>query len=169
MGCWSFCLEWCYIYRTSGVLYPSNTYCYIRLVSCWSFVSWQHGRSYQDWYQLVTVHIHGDFIVLPHWETKPPVPWYSFILSWLWANQSLPYPNNTNRQAKKRHIAIFKSLFWLDQWSSPQSADYMTSQSGKCMLYSFSHSVWFPNILLSHMIVRLSFWVCLSFFICFKH
>ena len=24
--------------------------------------------------QLVTVHTHGNFIVLPHWETRPPAP-----------------------------------------------------------------------------------------------
>ena len=28
-------------------------------------MSWQHLRSYEDWY-LVSVHTHGDFIVLPH-------------------------------------------------------------------------------------------------------
>ena len=31
-------------------------------------------RSYQDGYRLVTVHTHDDFIVLPHWETRPPAP-----------------------------------------------------------------------------------------------
>ena len=64
-----------------------------RFVCC--FTSQQHLR----W--LVTVHFHGDFKVLPKWETKLPTtklpPWsniYSVILSWHWANQSLLYPNN---------------------------------------------------------------------------
>ena len=41
---------------------------------CLGFTSWQHLRSYQveDW--LVTVRTHGDFISLPHWETRPPGP-----------------------------------------------------------------------------------------------
>ena len=34
---------------------------------CWSFMSLQNLRLYQDGYRLVTVHTHGDFIVLPHW------------------------------------------------------------------------------------------------------
>ena len=39
------------------------------------FTSKQHLTSYQDMYRLVTVHTHDDFIVLPHWETRPSVPW----------------------------------------------------------------------------------------------
>ena len=34
------------------------------LVRCWSFRSWQHLRSYQDGFRLVTVHTYGDFKVL---------------------------------------------------------------------------------------------------------
>ena len=33
--------------------------------------SWQHR---QDWYRLVTMHTHGDFIVLPHWVMRLPAP-----------------------------------------------------------------------------------------------
>ena len=43
------------------------------VVFCWNFTSWQHLRSYHDRYQLVTVHTHGDFTVLSHGETRPPV------------------------------------------------------------------------------------------------
>ena len=32
------------------------------LVGCWSFISWQYLRSYQDRYRHVTVHNHGDFV-----------------------------------------------------------------------------------------------------------
>ena len=31
--------------------------------------------SYQDGYRLVTVRTHGDFIGLPHCDTRPPAPW----------------------------------------------------------------------------------------------
>ena len=47
----------------------------------WSFMFWQHLRSYQDRYCLVTVHTYGDFIVLPNWETRPPAPWSDITLS----------------------------------------------------------------------------------------
>ena len=44
------------------------------------FMSWQHLRSYQDRYRLVTVHTDGDFIVLPHWESRLLAPWSNFAL-----------------------------------------------------------------------------------------
>ena len=31
-------------------------------------------RSYQHCFQFVTVRIHGDFKMLPHWKTRPPAP-----------------------------------------------------------------------------------------------
>ena len=31
-------------------------------------------RSYQPGYRLLTVHTHGDSIVLSHWDTRPPAP-----------------------------------------------------------------------------------------------
>ena len=37
----------------------------------WCFISSQYLRSHQDGYQVVTVRTHGDFIVLPHWATRP--------------------------------------------------------------------------------------------------
>ena len=44
-------------------------------------MSWQHLRSYQNGYPLVTVHPHVDLTVLPHWETRPPVLWPDIPLS----------------------------------------------------------------------------------------
>ena len=32
-------------------------------------------------YRLVIGHIHGEFIVLSHWETRPPAPWPNIPLS----------------------------------------------------------------------------------------
>ena len=56
-----------------------------------SFISWQHLRSYQNGYWLVTVHTHGDFIVLPHWETRPSAPRLP-TLSYYPVNQPISLP-----------------------------------------------------------------------------
>ena len=45
-------------------------------------------RSYQDEYRLVTARTHGIFIVLPHWETRPPAPWCDIPLSHIILTQS---------------------------------------------------------------------------------
>ena len=37
--------------------------------------SWQHIRSFQDSYRLVTMDTHDEFLVLHHWEARPPAPW----------------------------------------------------------------------------------------------
>ena len=46
------------------------------LVCSWNFTFWQHLRSYQDQCRLVTVHTHGNFIVLSQWgkRIRPPAP-----------------------------------------------------------------------------------------------
>ena len=44
--------------------------CFLLIV--WSLTSLQHLRSNQAGYQLVVLHSHGDFIVLPHWKSRPP-------------------------------------------------------------------------------------------------
>ena len=47
----------------------------LRLLSKdWNVMSLQHLRWCQGRYQFVTVYTDGDFIVLPHWEIKPPAP-----------------------------------------------------------------------------------------------
>ena len=46
-----------------------------------SFTSLQHLRSYQDWYELVTVRTPGDFTVLPHWEIRLLAQWSNSPLS----------------------------------------------------------------------------------------
>ena len=50
--------------------HPHTDVIYTHIVYC--FMSQQHIKSYQDRYRFVAVHTHGDFIVLPHWETRPP-------------------------------------------------------------------------------------------------
>ena len=37
-----------------------------------SFMSWQHLKSYQDGYRLIQCPLMHYFIVLPHWDTRPP-------------------------------------------------------------------------------------------------
>ena len=45
-----------------------------RLIDYWGFTFWQHLKSYQDGYRFAAVNTHGNFIMLPHWETRPPAP-----------------------------------------------------------------------------------------------
>ena len=86
--------------------------------SCWCFTPLQHLRLCQIEYQLVTVHTHGDSTVMAtgkseHWHHVPIS--HSITLSWYWANQSLPYPNNAECQARTRNYQFCKSLVWLNQ------------------------------------------------------
>ena len=64
----------------------------LQILEVWLVVGvLHHWRSYQDWYRLVTVHTHGDFIVLPHWEMpcqSHDLISHSVRLSLHWANQS---------------------------------------------------------------------------------
>ena len=74
-----------------------------------------------DWleeYRLVTVCTQSDFIVLPHWNNRPPallpaIP--PVTLSSPWANQSLPYPNNDECHTREWQVSILKSLVWINQ------------------------------------------------------
>ena len=65
-------------------------------------------------------------------------------LSWHWANQSLPYPNNAKHYAKKGQV----SLVWLDQGSNlkgpdskPRDSDSWIFQHERRTVYSFGHTV----------------------------
>ena len=73
------CLLLLYFLATSKVIsgrkhyirsYQDGRACQGGWVVVGSFMSW----SYQEMYRLITVHTHGDFTVLPHWETKLPAP-----------------------------------------------------------------------------------------------
>ena len=48
---------------------------------------------------------------------------HSVTLSWHWANQSFPYRNNAEHQARKRQGSILKSSVWLYQGSNPRGSD----------------------------------------------
>ena len=93
---------------------------------CYCITPQEHLRSYQDWYRLVTVHTHGDFIVLPHCETRPSAQWpdiplSNIILTFIFPYQSLPYPNNAECQVRKWQVSILKSLVWFEpvRYESP--------------------------------------------------
>ena len=71
----------------------------LSIVGCGVFTLWQHLRSYQDRYQLATVHTHGNQCCPTDILISHPV-----TLSWHWATQSdVPYPNNAERQPSKQH------------------------------------------------------------------
>ena len=55
---------------------------------------------------------------------------HSFPLFWHWANQSLPYANNTESMARKWQLSNFKLLVWLDQSSNPWIRIPWSSQMG---------------------------------------
>ena len=55
-----------------------------------------HPRSYQDEYKLVTVHTHGIFIVLLHWESRLPAHYPDAQ-----PTSPLPYFNNGECLAKR--------------------------------------------------------------------
>ena len=86
-------------------------------VGCWGFTSWQHQRSHQDGYWLVTVRALGDFIVLPHWENRFDI--LPVTLSWHWANQSFLCPILIMLSSR---LGIAKSLVWLDHELNSWSA-----------------------------------------------
>ena len=62
------------------------------------------------------------------------------------SNQSLPYPNNVERQARKRQVSFFKLLIWLNQGLNQRGSDSLLSQNERRALYSFSHPAWSGDI-----------------------
>ena len=83
---------------------------------------WREGGDEGERYRLVTVRTHGDFIMLPHWNTRLPTPWPAIPLSCiiLTLNQPvLSYPNNAEHlarkhQAREQQESILKSLVLLN-------------------------------------------------------
>ena len=76
-----------------GVLRPGNIY---------SHVNWP-----------VTLCTHDDVIMLFHWNTRSPAPWYDIPLSHLF----LILSQQVIALARKRQVLIFKSLVWLNRGS----------------------------------------------------
>ena len=72
------------------VSFASTTWCwkgrvdliwYVRNSELWLVVLATPMSSYQDGYQLVTVHTHDNIILLPHWEIRLPAPWHDIPFS----------------------------------------------------------------------------------------
>ena len=95
----------------------------------------------------MTVCTHGDFIVPPNWETRPPasMTWYfhPVTLSYQWANQSLPYRNYAKRLARTWQVSSFKSFISLDQepWEMDGWSTHSANPSGLIRLCRFNRSV----------------------------
>ena len=86
-------------------------------VSCWSYMSLQHQRSYQDGHRPVTVCIRGDVIVLPHWEIMPLAPWPDISLSCIILTELISPPLSYYcwlPGLKKDKSQFDKLLVWLD-------------------------------------------------------
>ena len=63
---------------------------------------------------------------------------HSVTLSWHWANESLPYPNNAECLARKWQVSILKSLVSLTSGWNPEGSDSLVSQNGKLTFYSLA-------------------------------
>ena len=94
-----------------------------------------------------------NFIVLPHWDTRPLVPMTCYPTRSQYPDTgptSLNYPNNVKHQARKQQVSILKSSIWFNQGSNLQDpnsnllgSESPISQNGRRTLYSFGHPVWF--------------------------
>ena len=111
------------------------------LIVCSRCLSYQHLRSYQDGYRLVTARTHDDFIILPHWKTRPPAPWPDITRDHIIPTLSQPIPCP---------ILIMPSAWvgsdnckYLSHWFDPRDSDSLISQNGSQILYSLCHPDWF--------------------------
>ena len=52
-----------------------------RNIICWGLTSWQHLTSYEDCCRRWSVHTHGYFIILSHWDTRSLAPLSHIILA----------------------------------------------------------------------------------------
>ena len=149
-----FIIAWCTLRR------PWRHHCYWVVVQwgmklCFTLVGQAWGGE-GDRHRYVTVHTHGDFIVLLHWYTRPAaIPLNHIILT-----LSQPYPNNAEWQATVQQLSILKSLAWLGQGSKPRGAisnprpsDSSISQNGRRTPYVFGHPDWFKCVTYGSFIV----------------
>ena len=75
---WHCCYCYCYCWRSSWFCCS-----WIWLGNHLNFMSWQHGMSYEDGFRLMTLHTHGGFIVLSHWEIRLAASWPDITLSYI--------------------------------------------------------------------------------------
>ena len=86
-------------------------------LSLFYFTLLQQLRSYQVGQWFVTVHTHGNFIVLLHWEIRSLAPWLDISqpLSWHWAEQPCPIQLMPSTWLGSYKFQFDKSLVWLDR------------------------------------------------------
>ena len=128
------------------VLHPSNIYGHIRtgtdLWQCTLVVLYSAASSGHWHYDLLS---------------------HSVTLSWHWAIQSLLYPNNAERQVRKRQVSVLKSLVWLDQAmdSNSWSPDSLISQVLRCRLLPRSSeiAVHYVTYVGTYVILRVYTWM----------
>ena len=101
---------------------------------CCCFTSYQHLRSHQDGYLLMTMHTRDDFIVLPHWEARLLAPWPDIPLSHIILTDSAsPCPILIMPSAwlwSDKYQFESHWFYTLDQGSIPQGSDLQISQNG---------------------------------------
>ena len=82
------------------------------ITDCWSFTSWQHLRSYQDVYWLMTVHTHVALLGNQPASNITQYPTQSHFPG-TEPNQSLAYHVNAERLGSNKY-QLNKSSVWLD-------------------------------------------------------
>ena len=101
------------------------------LLFCCCFTSLQHLRLYKDGYRLLTMCAYSDFYSAAPLgkQAVSTMTWYCtpVTLSWHWANQSFPYSNNAEHQAKSGNNQFDKLLVWLDRGLNQRSPARETS------------------------------------------
>ena len=118
----------------------------------------------------MTVHTHGDFIVLPIGKPcyqHPDLISHSVTLSWHWGNQSFPYSNNAEHLDRKRQVSVgchwfynipytISVLYWLHQ--SAQSS--LVIGGATCIMFYIT--MYINIIIIPFHIVILTYYAMLS-------
>ena len=118
-------------------------------------------RSCRDWYRLVMVCTHDNFIVLPHWDCQHhDLISHSVTLFWPWGNYSFPYPINAEHLPMKQQVSVFKSLVWLNDVFKSQNGDRRSIHSA--ILPSLRK--WWPEVLCMYIGVGGWWWGLLTIF-----
>ena len=98
--------------------------------------------------RLMTVCTHGDFIMLPHWESRPPAPWPDIPLTHIISDTVLTSPCpflimlsawlGSDKYKPLSHWFDSTSI-WRCEVRNPRSP-----KNRRRPLYSFSHPIWCP-------------------------
>ena len=112
------------------------------VVGEWSFTSRQQPRSYRDGNRLMAVHTHGNFILLPLWETRPPTPCPNIPQR---TSPCLILIMPSARLGRDKY-QFYKSLVWLDR---EQQTTWSRTRDAHNILIRHPHpvlSLWNPKL-----------------------